>query len=86
MTLGSSKRSAGAAGMEVGDETSGGKRRRVQEDSIEAAIQTLEVQNEVYAREKFSDSLCISHVLNLFVESEDQHAHTQPHRLTQISR
>jgi len=72
--------------MEVGDETSGGKRRRVQEDSIEAAIQTLEVQNEVYAREKFSDSLCISHVLNLFVESEDQHAHTQPHRLTQISR
>jgi len=79
-----SKRSAGAA--EVGNETSNSKQRRVQEDSIEAAIQTLEVQNEVYAREKFSDSLYISHVLNLFVESEDQHAHTQPHQLTRISR
>jgi len=50
----SSKRSASAAGMEVGDETSGSKRQRVQEDPIEAAIQTLEVQNEMYARERFS--------------------------------
>ena len=85
MILVFSKRSAGAAGIEIGDETRG-KRRRVQEDSIEAAMQTLEVQNEVYVREKFSDSLYISHVLNLFVESEDHHAHTRSHRLTRVSR
>ena len=50
-----SKRSAG--GAEVGNETSSSKRQRMQDDSIDAAIQILEVQNEVYALGKFSDRL-----------------------------
>ena len=79
-----SKRSAG--GAEVGNGTSSSKRQRVQDDSIDAAIQILEVQNEVYALGKLSDSLYISNVLNLFLESEEIHTRTQPHRLTRISR
>ena len=50
-----SKRSAG--GAEVGNETSSSKRQRMQDDSIDAAIQILEVQNEVYALRRFSDRL-----------------------------
>jgi hypothetical protein len=64
--------------MEVDAEPSSSKRRRVQE-SIKTATQTLAVQSGIYAAEKFSDSFCISHVLNLLVESEGQDAHTQPH-------
>jgi len=74
MTLVSSKRSASAAGMEAGAETSGSKRQRVQKDS-KKAVQSLAVQNGIYAAEKFSDSFSISHVLNLLVESEEQYAH-----------
>ena len=40
-----------------GNETSSSKRQRMQDDSIDAAIQILEVQNEVYALRRFSDRL-----------------------------
>ena len=70
-TLVSSKRSANAAGMEASAETGGNKRQRVQKDSVKTATQTLAVQNGIYAAEKFSDSLSVSHVLNLLVESEN---------------
>ena len=43
---------------------------------MKIATQALSVQNGIYAAEKFSDSFCISHVVNLLVESEDQCIHT----------
>jgi len=71
MTLVSSKRSASAAGMDVSAETSVSKRQRVQNDLAKTTTQTLAVQNCVYSAEGFSDSFCISHAVNLHIESEE---------------
>ena len=67
----SSKRSASAAGMKVGAETSSSKRQRVQKNPTKTVADTLAIQNGTYAAEKLSDSFCISHVLNLLIKSED---------------
>ena len=75
----SSKWSASMAGMEVSTGTLGSKRRHIRKDTMRKTTQTLADQKGVYAAEKFSDSLCISHVLNLLVESEDQFTHVQSH-------
>ena len=69
-TLVSSKRSAGAAGMDTSGVASGSKRRRVEETIVKNTTSELAVQNGIYAAEKFSDPFAISHVLNLLVESE----------------
>jgi len=81
MTAGSSKRSAGAAGMDSSAGTSGRKRQRTQKNSGKTT-QTLSEQAGRYAGEKFSDSFSISHVLNLLVEGENRHVHKWLHRLT----
>ncbi|KAF9645198.1 hypothetical protein BDM02DRAFT_687172 [Thelephora ganbajun] len=70
VTLVSSKRTTSAAGMEASAEISGSKRQRIQKVSTKMATQTLVVQNGIYAAEKFSDSLSISHVLNLLAQSD----------------
>ena len=71
-TLVSSKRSAGAAGMEASADTLGSKRQRGQKAAFKTATKALAFQDGVYTTEKFSDSFSISHVLNLLVESENQ--------------
>ena len=70
------KRSAGTAGMEVGTETSGGKRRRVQMASTKETTTALIIQNERYASNKFSGSFGISHAINLLVQGENLCDHT----------
>ena len=66
----SHKRSAGAAGMDASELVSSGKRPRVKKDATKNTTQHLGVQHGIYAAEKFSSSLSISHVLTLLVESE----------------
>jgi hypothetical protein len=70
----------------MGTGASSSKRKRVQKNTIKFVKQTLTVQGGIYASEKFSDSLSVSHVLNLLVESEDQYTRPWPHQLTRIPR
>jgi len=65
--------------MKTSAEASGSKRKRTQKGPAKTTTQTLAVQNGMYAAERLSDSFFISHVLNLLIRSEEQHAHTQPH-------
>jgi hypothetical protein len=66
-TLVSSKRSAGAAGMEVS--TEGSKRRRLR-GGPRKPMGLHKAQNGIYAAEKLSDSFSVSHVVNLLIRSE----------------
>lgn len=75
-TLVSSKRSASTAEMDANIEiSSGSKRQRIRRPPTKAANEALADQNGIYAAEKFSDSLSISHVVNLLVQSENQSTH-----------
>jgi len=65
--------------MKTSAEASGNKRQRMQKGPAKTTTQTLAVQNGMYAAERLSDSFVISHVLNLLITSEEQHARTQPH-------
>ena len=56
--------------MDADPGTSSSKRPRVAKKAARKAPRTLVDQNDIYSTDKFSDSVSISHVLNLLIESE----------------
>ena len=48
----------------------GSKRRRVEKKTTRRTTRTLSEQDGIYSAEKFSDSFCISHVVNLLIKGE----------------
>ena len=56
--------------MDTSAVNSGSKRRRVKKIATRGTTRTLSEQDGIYSAEKFSDSFCISHVVNLLIKGE----------------